>query len=316
MLQAVRQAIIENYLFAPLGFVRKASKNGLSKWFCDDTLKFGSPPAHFNYIWKDETGQEWVIVSNHLKWDSDWFGKNIVRLELVMPLNAPVNRPNEDLKTLLGEYLSELRASGQQYVFVNVPVTNIGLIKSLGEAGFSVIEPRVTYWLEDLKEFQVPKRTPVRPAQPSEVPHLSKVAAETVNPYDRFHADDFFEKSKVDDLMREWVNASVNKGFADVVLVPDMENKVPGALMTAKYHSGKWDLIDYKLSQMVFSVVSPEFKGWYAKLVAETTLHLKEKGAEAIFLTTQAANKAVLRVWSKLGYQFGEASLVFRKVIG
>lgn len=313
--ETVYNIIKQNYPSPPLGFIRKASREGLIQWYCDDILMPGKQPSNLTYLWDNGSDQEWVIVSNHLKWDSDWFGKNIVKLEVTVPMEGSLEPIHHDLKELLKDYLNELQERRYDYVFVNVPATNVSLIKSLGEAGFSLIETRLTYWLDNIDNFEPSKRYPVRIAESQDVPYLSRIAAEIVNTYDRFHADDFFDADKVDSLMEEWVNASVNKGFADVVIVPNVDNKIPGALMTAKYLEEKWDVIKYKLSQMVFSVVAPEFTGWYLKLVSETTVHLKERGAEGICLTTQATNTAVLRVWESLGYKFGEASLIFRRVL-
>ncbi len=69
------------------------------------------------------------------------------------------------------------------------------------------------------------------------------------------------------------------------------------------------------MAQPTFSAVSEEYRGWYLKLISEINYHLKEKGVEHAFLSTQATNKAVIRVWEKLGYSFGKMEHVLRIVL-
>jgi len=115
--------------------------------------------------------------------------------------------------------------------------------------------------------------------------------------------------------MREWVNASVNKGFADAVLVPDLPGKPPRAFMTVNYPQRRWPALGVKASQMVLAAVAPDATGWFHRLVVASMMHVREHGADALYLTTQATNKATVRVFESLGYRYGECTLVFRRVL-
>lgn len=314
--QAAIEKVAIDYPFFPLGFIKRASAEGLRRSFFDDIVKAGPDLEHMAFRWQDDASGEWVIAATHLKWDSKWFGKSIIRLDLVTPTAPPFDRPYSSLKGLLNDLVSELQSLGHDYVFMNVPVTNVGLVKGLGEAGFSLIETRMTYWLDNVSRFHTKKRSSVRIAQSVDVGHLGKIAAEIVNPYDRFHADEYFDRDTVYRLMQEWVNASVNKGYADVVLVPD-DGKPPAALITALYHKDKWELLRSKACQIMFMAASADVGGWVwaRRLLAETTFHLQGIGAEVIHLTTQAPNKIPIRAAESFGYRYGDTSLIFRRVI-
>lgn len=315
--QAIVDKIASDYPFSPLGFIKGASIEGLRKCYFGEIFRTGADLEHMVFHWRDDAGAEWVIAATHLKWDSRWFGKSIVRLDLVAPTAAPFNRPYARLKGLLERLAGELRSRGHDYVFVNVPVNNLGLVKSLGEAGFALTETRVTYWLENVGEFQIKKRSPTRAAESRDVTHLGKIAAESDNPYDRFHADEYFDKDLVYRLMQEWVNASVNGGYADSVLVPDVEGKDPAAVITALYHRDKWEMCGCKASQIMFMAAAANMHGrlWASRLLPEMTLHLRSMGAEIVYLTTQTPNRVVIRAVEQIGYRFGEAGLIFRKVL-
>ena len=78
--------------------------------------------------------------------------------------------------------------------------------------------------------------------------------------------------------MREWVNASVNAGFADAVLVPDLPSKTPRALITLNYHRRRWPALRVKASQIVMAAVTPDATGWLHRLVVESMLHVRGAG--------------------------------------
>ena len=66
---------------------------------------------------------------------------------------------------------------------------------------------------------------------------------------------------------------------------------------------------------MVLAAVARDATGWFHRLVVESMMHVREHGADALYLTTQATNNATLRVFESLGYRYGECTLVFRRVL-
>lgn len=298
--------------FAPLSFLRGAREAALRAWMCEGAFSGGEGCLAFEH---GAPENRWLLVANRLEWDSKWLGRSIARLDLAMPGAPPWERPHSPPEAAVAALCGELRRRGVDYVFAPVPARHIALVKALGAAGFSLLETRLAFWHGGLKEFVPPRRSPVRPATAADVEALGDVAAGTVNAFDRFHAEDWFDRAAVDRVMREWVNASVTGGYADAVLVPDLPGKPPRALMTIKYHQPRWPALGVKASQMVLAAVAPDATGWFHRLVVESMMHVRERGADALYLTTQATNRATLRVFESLGYRYGECTLVFRKVL-
>ncbi len=252
------------------------------------------------------------VFARRLPWDSDFFGSNIARLDGVYTLNRQADPLTDDYNSAIRLWLKFAEEHNIKYIFGQIDPRDIALLRSLGDLGFSVIESRVFYYLI-VKDYSYPERFGIRSATAEDVPLLARVAREMVNPYDRFHADPFIGTANADRLMERWVQASVLEGFADITLVPDVPN--PMAFCTVKYHRKKWDDWGVRLSQPILSAVSPNYKGWYRRLISEVNYHLKDFGAEYVFFSTQVTNRAVIHVWESLGIRFGKASLVLRKIL-
>jgi ribosomal protein S18 acetylase RimI-like enzyme len=251
-------------------------------------------------------GTDSIWLARRLEWDSLFFGREFYRLDLAWA------RPGAQAGQDLGALESAIRARGGAYAFGILPVECVAAVDALGQAGWSVIETRLTYCLEGAMRFHPAERYPVRAATAEDVPALAEVSSGAVNQFDRFHSDPFFSRADADALMKKWIHASVVEGFADRVLMP-VEG--PGAFMTVKYLHDLRKVLGAPIAQMVLSAVSPKFRGWYRKLVSESIIHLAETGADAIFLTTQAANKPVIHVWESLGFRLSDCRLVVRKVL-
>jgi len=311
-LAAARELARAHASYFPLAFLRGAREPALREWMCEGAFPAGDGGLAFEH---GPPQARWLLVANRLQWDSEWLGRSIARLDLAMPVSAPYERPHDPPQAAVAALCDELRRRGVDYLFALVPARHIALVKALGAAGFSLLETRLVYWHGRLGEFVPPRRSPVRLAGAADVEALGEVSTNTVNAFDRFHAEDYFDRAAVDRLMCEWVNASVNKGFADAVLVPDLPGKPPRAFMTLNYHRHRWPALGVRASQMILAAVAPAATGWFHRLVVESMLHVREHGADALYLTTQATNKATVRVFESLGYRYGECTLVFRRVL-
>ena len=247
-----------------------------------------------------------TIYFRKLDWDTDFFGIPTFRIEYTsLPLDIPFvkvqsafNRLFDNLSTALPEF----------YLFAEAPSEDTAVIAGMGGAGWRLIETRVTYFRDDLKNFNYSTRAEVRKATESDIPELRRCAMETVNNYDRFHADDFFTRSEADNFLAIFIENSV-KGFADEVMVP--ANGPANAFITAKYLSSPPSLAHRKLGKMVVSAVAPQRRGWYKRLIGEMSMRFKEQGVDTGFLTTQATNRAVIKVWAHHGYRFGRCTHIF-----
>jgi dTDP-4-amino-4,6-dideoxy-D-galactose acyltransferase len=169
--------------------------------------------------------------------------------------------------------------------------------------GFKLIEPRVTFYRDQLSSFDAPRYS-VREAQRDDISVLRDVAGNCANRFDRVHADKFFSKQSADDYLATYVENSV-QGFADVVLVPAEAGVPAKAFATGNYMVDEWPKINSRVSRFVLAAVHPECSGWFRKLASEMTYNLREAGAESVLMTTQTANRATIRAMEHLGYRIG-----------
>jgi ribosomal protein S18 acetylase RimI-like enzyme len=293
-----------DFVRRPASFVRADRADYVEQLTRDidpaDDLRFVYPGAD----------AEIAVFAQRLPWDSRFFGYEVARLDGIYPL-APYDF-TRDYSAAVAHLLEQARARGVRYLFAPVMPEDLAAIRALGAHRFQLIETRAVYH-RSLADYSYPERYAVRLATAEDIPSLAVTARTMANAYDRFHADPYIQSTDADRMMEKWVEASILEGFADGVLVPDVAN--PKAFCTVKYHRDKWDKWGFRLGQPVFSAVAPEFQGWYIKIISELNYHLREIGAEHCYLITQVTNRAVLRVWEKLGFGYGRGELIFRIVL-
>lgn len=303
---------MENLPWSPLDFIRDISREGDRTIFVEQLTREVDEENDLRFIDRVSNSEELVVFAEKLPWDSNFFGYGVAKLSGIYPLAAPFYRPWADYTNALKKLVEESRNRGIKYLFVQIDPRDLATLRSIGQLGFSLIETRVYYHLS-LKNYPFKERNPVRFANANDIKDLGQTAQDTVNLYDRFHSDPFIKKEDADRLMYKWIEASIIESFADVTIVPDFPH--PTALCTVKYHKNNWLRWNLKLTQVAFSAVSSEFKGWFRKLISETIHHLKEIGAEHTYYVTQITNKPVIWVLEDLGYHFGRGEHIFRIIL-
>jgi dTDP-4-amino-4,6-dideoxy-D-galactose acyltransferase len=237
-----------------------------------------------------------------LPWDTGFFLLETYKLHYVL-----YDCSFEILTKACEKFNKELKALQAQYVFIEIPSEDIQLIQALTAAGFRLTETRLTYFNNAMDTYNF-ERFKVRPAKQEDIEELRMVAKVMRNDYDRFHADSVFPKDLADNFLAEYVEQAI-KGFCDIVLVPDVPGVKVHSFLTANYNKSEWSDLGCSVSKMVLSAVSSQTnKGWYIKLISEMTYHLKEIGAQAIYMSTQPTNRAVIKTWEKLGYKYGAST--------
>lgn len=288
--------------YSPYSFL-KGAKNLGEDWLKDLQQDFRNGKVE---CFGDENGIS--IFFTKLLWDTDFFGVPFYKIEFI---ECKDNLDILQIQSSLAKFEKHISAScAEYYIFSEIPCEDIEVIGGFTGGGWRLIETRVTYYRDDLQKFTYPERTEVRNATEHDILELRETSINAINQYDRFHADDFFHKNESDAFLAKFVENSV-KGFADEVIVP--EKGPANAFLTGKYLDSPQSLSHRKMAKMVLSAVSSERRGWYMKLISELSFKFKENGIDTTFMTTQATNRAVLRVWSKHGYQFGKSSHIFSK---
>ena len=311
-LQELRQMLSDCLPWSPLDFIKAISLDGDKKLYAHRLISEIDEENDLRFTQKLPNGENIILFAEKLAWDTKFFGYGVGKLLGIFPLDAPFYRPESDYAPAILELLKKSESQNVQYLFAAVDPRDLATLRALGETGFSLIETRAYYHM-DIRQYSFPERFAVRPANTDDIQSLGQAAVKMINSYDRFHADPFIHEEAANRLMYKWIEASILNGFADVTIVPDAV--APTAFCTVKYHKDCWSNWNLRLSQPIFSVVSPEYKGWYKKIISEINYHLCDIGVEHSYLITQATNKAVIWVWESLGYRFGKCELIFRKII-
>lgn len=290
------------FFYSPYSFL-KGAKNLGKDWLLDLKKNFNSEKIE-RFHSKDCIS----IFFSKLSWDTDFFGIPFYKIEFIECENDLDILKIQSALAEFEKYISSVCM--EYYIFSEIPCEDMEIIGGFTGSGWRLIETRVTYYRDDLQKFIYPERAGIRNATENDICELRETAMNSVNQYDRFHADDFFRQEESDAFLAKFVENSV-KGFADEVIVP--EKGAANAFLTGKYLESPNSLLHRKMAKMVLSAVSGERRGWYMKLISELSFKFKANGIDTAFMTTQATNRAVLRVWSKHGYQFGKCAHIFSK---
>lgn len=276
----------------------------LKSWWIDQLLACPKDRA------SDLSGQSDSAIwfGRRLAWDSQFFGFGVGQL---------LGMYGDDLNYAV--YTLELEAMdrGIRYLLATVPDESTALKLALGEAGWQLLETRVTFH-RSLHNYDHPKgeRYRVLVADKADLPALRFATKAAVNKFDRFHADPTLDKDTIDRLMDRWVEASVSREFADLVYVPDTPTRAdsPTALawMSAKFEREKWAAWGLKMGRPGNAAIHPNYSGWYTRLLSEICYTMRDSGMDHIYIPASAANRAVIAAWQNLGFKYGHTEHIFR----
>jgi dTDP-4-amino-4,6-dideoxy-D-galactose acyltransferase len=247
------------------------------------------------------------LYLRYLTWDSDYFGCPTYRIEFA-DWDEGVDAPAA-LAAVVGQIRAELsQKHGNYYLFSDVPSEDILVMQALGLAGMRLVETKLTYFHDDLANFSWPERFATRHATAEDIPGLKRVAMETRNYFDRYHADPFYTQAGADRYIGTYLENSI-KGFADFVTVPDLDP--PGAFFTCDLIPPEKSALGAKLGHIALVAVDPSRRGWHLKLMSEVSYQFAAAGVAVAYMSTQITNRAVIRNCEKLGYRYGRASHIF-----
>ena len=290
-----RKDILLNY--APTSFFRKQADHSFEFFVKKEIL---SEKDQNKFFIKSIDNELYHFFYEYLAWDSKFFEMPTYKLKFVIFDSENYTNLLKAISAFKDEVVKE------NYIFIEIPSEDVYLMQALNESLFRLVETRMTYYL-DLKNYNN-KRYNVREAIIGDIPNLKKVSSKMVNPYDRFHADVFYNKKVADNFLGVFAEESV-RGFADYVLVPDEDGLPSDSFLTVRYNKEWWGEINIKVSKMVLSAVSSTTnKGWYIKLISEMALHLKELGVDFVMMHPASTNKAVIHSYEKLGCKLGKVT--------
>ncbi|WP_143434797.1 GNAT family protein [Hymenobacter roseosalivarius] len=263
--------------------------------------RFGTGSAN-EVVFTHEAGQ---LLYAALPWDSDFFATPTYRLFTGL---FAEKCPPADRVAAVRSFQRQLAATGAYYCFSEVPCEDTMLLQTLTASGWRLVETRLLYYRDNLLAFGQP-RYPVRLARPEEAAHMAQISAAARNEYDRFHADPWFGAARADAFLARYASAAV-QGYCDAVLVPNEPGLPLDSFLAISDLPADSAALGVDLSRVVLTAVGPENRGWHVRLVSETVHRARERGAQAVLMTTQATNRAVVRTSEKLGFQLGGSSHV------
>ena len=182
------------------------------------------------------------FIYKELEWDTRYFGKKTYKLLLVINECENLNV----LSKAIGKFTDYLLNDGMEHCFLYVPCEDLKLIQALGMSKYKLIETRLTYYGEDVQNFEN-ERFKVRNAKDSDIENLVNIATQNINHFDRVHADPAIDNIKADKYVGEYVKQSV-LGYADLVIVPNEPETPPDAFLTGNYQKELWDQINCNVS--------------------------------------------------------------------
>jgi dTDP-4-amino-4,6-dideoxy-D-galactose acyltransferase len=275
-----------------------AQPGALEKLLWSRLREFGDQPHHYVIQTGPAHAPVWFLYAD-LPWDSEFFKLRMARLHAVL---FDEDTTPAVLTAATVEFNQVLVANQIAHCYCEVAAKDPQLLYALGRTGWGVVESRLQYYHDSLDQLSGP-RQPVRAARPDEAEVLRAVSANSRNLFDRFHADPVFTPAQADAFLGEYAAASA-RGFCDVVLVPD--GPAVDSFLAVSYLREDAAVLDTKLGRVVLTAVGPENRGWHRHLVSETLWHTRERGGEAVLMTTQAANGAVVHNAQQLGFRLGE----------
>ncbi|GAA4303721.1 hypothetical protein GCM10023183_16580 [Nibribacter koreensis] len=178
-------------------------------------------------------------------------------------------------------------------------------MQCLTAAGLRLIETRLHYYSQDLKNF-TGERYPVRQATILDKEALAQLAAQQRNPFDRTHADTAFTTQEADAYLARYAQEALN-GFCAGVLVP-REEPVPNAFLAYSTYQEALPTKPLNRYHVALAAVGLGYKGGLFKLVSELVHIAKADPSAVVTYTTQSTNRAAIKTCEKLGFGFARAT--------
>ena len=307
---AVKARLVDSLPWSPLDFIKGISLTGDRAVHVESLVRDIDPGDDLRFTHALECGQDVAVCAERLPWDSNFFGYGVARLQGIYQLGPRPYAHHVDYAPAVRALVAAAKARGIRYLFAVIDARDLPTQRALSMFGFTLLETRV-YFSCALRDYGFPRRFRCRSATVEDLDSLSALACTMENSYDRFNADPFIDRRDTQRLMDTWLRASVLNGFADLTCVNDAAR--PSAVCTVKYHEEKHARWGTKVGQLVLAMAGPG--GRFLGVISEINYHLKERGFEHVYFTTQLANRSAVRVGEHIGYKVGRGEYVFRLLL-
>jgi GNAT superfamily N-acetyltransferase len=207
------------------------------------------------------------------------------------------------------DLVSDARDQGVRLLIVRCSADDLATAHALENAGGQLMDVLV-YFARGLAAESLPADTPrvaIRLGGPGDAPAVVRIAEAAFRGYfGHYHADPRLRREDCDEVYTSWARRSCeSEGVADAVLIAEQESEVVG-FMTVRMNSAEE-------GEAVLGGVDPaaQGKGIYQSLLVRAMSWVAGRGGATMIVTTQISNRAVQRVWVRLGFEPDRAYLTF-----
>jgi dTDP-4-amino-4,6-dideoxy-D-galactose acyltransferase len=235
-----------------------------------------------------------------LPWDSDFFGRRIAR--------ATAHRLAPQTVRAILEWCE---AQAIECVYFLADSDDAETVRLAEDHGFRLLDIRVTLQC-DIRERQagpnddLPPTISVRHSRQSDVPALQAIARTSYG-HTRFYFDPCFPVESCDALYETWIRRSC-EGYADVVLVAEMDERIAGYVschMAGNTPQGQIGLVGIE--------AQARGRGVGRVLIDHSLRWFAEQGAEVVSVVTQGRNLAAQRLYQRCGFLTHSVQLWYHK---
>jgi len=198
------------------------------------------------------------------------------------------------------------RSAACDLLIVRCPVEAVAAAQTLERAGCFLTDTLV-YYRGPTSEFE-PSPAPstrIQLCQESDRAALEAIArASFTGFFGHYHADPRLDPGAATEGYVEWAGSALADA-ASVALLSETEGQWSGFLTAKKLDAKTWEIL--------LNGVAPEFqrRGIYAALLRDIGCRARAQGATQVLVSTQLANLAPQKVWTRAGLELAHALHTF-----
>ena len=217
-----------------------------------------------------------------------------------------VFRGRVDSVAAVAELMQFSRSADLDLLIVRCPVEAVATVQALERAG-GVLTDTLVYYRGPTSRF-APSPGPasgVRLCQEADRAALEAIArASFTGFFGHYHADPRLDQAAATEGYVQWASSALADALS-VVLVSETEGRLSGFLTAKKLDAKTWEIL--------LNGVAPEFqrRGIYAALFREIGCRARAQGASEVLVSTQLANLAPQKVWTRAGLELDHALYTF-----
>ena len=229
-----------------------------------------------------------------LDWDSAFFGRRIARVT-----DAPRDA------AALQAIEAWCRAERIECLYCLVPASQWAAVRLVEDAGFRLVDVRVTHRWLPTKPPPADGESSVRPARTGDIDRLCAIAGD-VHQMTRFYNDPSFPRDRCAALYETWIRNSC-EGRADAVFIYAPNGAADGYL-TCHLDSGRCGRIG-------LVGLAPEVRrqGGAGRLVRAAQRWFAEHDASMVTVVSQGANRPAQRTYERCGFLNDDTALWFHR---